>query len=100
MFGDGVGGTVSIIELLFGSYVGLFGSKADEACFFDSSWGGLISMARDRRLPDPGECGGGFTTGGRNGAGSALGKLGNVPKAGGYIIIGAYGFAAGNPYTD
>jgi hypothetical protein len=58
-------------------------------------------MARERRLTDPGECGAGFTTGGgTNGVRLTLEKLGKVPKGGGYITMGAYGFAAGKPYMD
>lgn len=53
LFGEDVGGTV-FLEI-FGSYVGLFGSKVDDGCFLDSSRGGLISMARERRLVGPGE---------------------------------------------
>lgn len=53
--GDGVGGTVPWVVLVFmtGSYVGLFGFRADP--FLTSSGGGgLISIARERRLADPG----------------------------------------------
>jgi hypothetical protein len=45
-------------------------------------------MARERRLADPGECGGFVAGGATNGVGSAAGKLGKPLYGGGYIIMG------------
>ena len=53
--GEGVGGTAPcvVLDLVTGSYVGLFGFKIDP--FLTSSGGGgLISIALERRLADPG----------------------------------------------
>jgi hypothetical protein len=58
-----------LLDLVAGSYVGLFGFRED--IFLGSSGGGgLISMARERRLADPGETGGFVATAGTKGAGS------------------------------
>jgi hypothetical protein len=54
--------------------VGLFGFNVG---LLVPSWGGLISIACERRLADPGECGG-LTGGGTKGVDSGAGKLGNA----------------------
>jgi hypothetical protein len=77
---EGVGGTApcAILDLVAGSYVGLFGFKA-EPLLTSSGGGGLISIALERRLAEPGGEWGGFDAAGTKGAGSVE-KLGKVLK--------------------